>query len=68
MKLGRIGSHRANGCAQELWGELIGIDLDQTAHIAIFELEKWLNRAKSQLGRKKNIVRFVDQLEQEKIV
>src|ERR1700751_2292496 len=24
--------------------ELIGIDLDQTAHIATFELEKWLNR------------------------
>jgi DNA-binding XRE family transcriptional regulator len=34
MKLGRIGSHRANACPQELWGELIGIDLDQTAHIA----------------------------------
>jgi hypothetical protein len=43
MKLGRIGSHRANGCSQELWCELIGIDLDQTAHIAAFELEKWLN-------------------------
>jgi hypothetical protein len=40
MKLGRIGSHRANACPQELWGELIGIDLDQTAHIAAFELEK----------------------------
>jgi hypothetical protein len=39
MKLGRIDSHEANGCAQERWGELIGID-DRTDQERTFTIYK----------------------------
>ena len=39
MKPGRIDPDGANGCAQELWGELIGID-DRTDQERIFTIYK----------------------------
>ena len=39
MKPGRIDSDGTNGCAQELWGELIGID-DRTDQERIFTIYK----------------------------
>ena len=39
MKLGRIDSHKTNHCAQELWGELTGID-DRTDQQRIFTIYK----------------------------
>jgi hypothetical protein len=39
MKPGRIDSDGANGCAQELWGELIGIE-DRTDQERIFTIYK----------------------------
>jgi hypothetical protein len=39
MKPGRIDSHEANGCNQELWGELIGID-DRTDQERTFTIYK----------------------------
>jgi hypothetical protein len=39
MKPGRMDSHEANGCAQELWGELIGID-DRTDQERTFTIYK----------------------------
>jgi hypothetical protein len=39
MKPGRIDSDGANGCAQELWGQLIGID-DRTDQERIFTIYK----------------------------
>jgi hypothetical protein len=39
MKPGRIDSDGANGCAQELWGKLIGID-DRTDQERIFTIYK----------------------------
>jgi hypothetical protein len=39
MKPGRIDPDEANGCAQELWGELIGIDdiTDQERTFTIYK-------------------------------
>ena len=39
IKLGRIDSHKTNGCGQELWGELTGID-DRTDQERIFTIYK----------------------------
>jgi hypothetical protein len=39
MKPARMDSHEANGCAQALWGELIGVD-DRTDQERTFTIYK----------------------------
>ena len=39
MKLGRVDSDQRNGCTQELWGELMGID-DRTDAERTFTIYK----------------------------
>jgi hypothetical protein len=39
MRTGKFGSDEANGCAQELWGQLIGID-DRTDQERTFIIYK----------------------------